>query len=143
MSTTLDELKRMVNDLWPRYRANVYPMWNTVLCRYDLSQVRTALTHQRATDPDGTKPIWALIYARLTAEASRATALKAIETNRQAAAEKAKLVGEIEAAWFKASQAERDAALQEYNANLPARYQIEAPCGMHASHVKRRLYERQ
>lgn len=66
MSTTLDELKRMVSDLWPSYRASVYPMWRTKLCQYEVGELRTALTQQRAVDPDGTKPVWKSIYAGLS-----------------------------------------------------------------------------
>jgi hypothetical protein len=142
---TLDELKRMVSELWPSYHANVYPMWSSKLCHYDVSEIRAALRQQRAADPDGTKPIWALIYTRLSAEVCRAAAAKTIETNRQAEADKARLASDIEAAWSNASQAERDAALQEYNAPLPVQYRLKASegFGVHEAHVKRRLYERE
>ena len=65
MSTTLDELKEMVSSFWPSYRVSVYPMWRTKLCQYDVAEIRAALTQQRATDPDGMKPVWKSIYATL------------------------------------------------------------------------------
>lgn len=64
--TAFDDFVAAVTSLWPTYRTDVGPMWDTVLRRYSMTEIGQALRKHRAERPDDSKPIWKLIYADLT-----------------------------------------------------------------------------
>lgn len=65
LAAGFDGFAELVQSLWPTYRTNIQPMWNTVLHRYSVTQLGEVLAKHRADHPDETKPIWKTIYAVL------------------------------------------------------------------------------
>ncbi len=65
MTITIQQLRDLVKDYWPDYRANIGPMWQSYLRRHDYEKVKTALAEHRAANPDAPQPIWRNVFARL------------------------------------------------------------------------------
>lgn len=66
MNPGLDSVTAMVQQLWPRYKASIQPMWDTRLHRYDVETIRAILWAYRADHPDDTKPVWRTVYSMLS-----------------------------------------------------------------------------
>ena len=65
MTITIQQLRDLVTDYWPGYKANVGPMWKKHLRHHDYEKVKTALAEHRAAYPDEPRPIWNNVYARI------------------------------------------------------------------------------
>jgi hypothetical protein len=66
MNPGFDAFNTMVRQLWPTYKTDVQPMWDTKLRRYSSDEIGTALWRHRADFPDDAKPSWRTIYSRLS-----------------------------------------------------------------------------
>lgn len=65
MTITVQQLRDLVADYWPRYGVNVDPMWKSHLRHHEHEKVKVALAGHRAQYPDEQRPIWQQVYARL------------------------------------------------------------------------------
>jgi hypothetical protein len=62
LAVGFDAFQAAVSALWPTYKVDVHPMWDTTLHRFAISNIRDVLHKHRADYPDNTRPIWKLIY---------------------------------------------------------------------------------
>lgn len=59
-------LQEQVQELWPNYKANVYPMWKSRLRNHSPDHIAQVLLNHRSEYPDAARPNWKLIYDQLT-----------------------------------------------------------------------------
>lgn len=66
MSGSFQEFETVVRSVWPRYQANIQPIWDRKLRQYPFDCLIDVLNEHRADNPDEAKPIWKMIYGALS-----------------------------------------------------------------------------